>query len=266
MLLTTAVRQNAVRFFETAMTHLAGGDPAAALADLDRAIELDPSYADAYANRGSIRHLLGDYSAALADLDRAIDLDPGLASAYNNRGAVRLMQWDLDRAIADFDAALALDPSLHQAYLSRANARYHKRDLDAEADFREAFRLNPAYTATAIIAQMVWWMNHNAQAVLADCEKHLRWNPGDFHSLARRGLLFVLQSRDSAAEPDFQAYRRLNPAGAPLLDLLIAEAQRQRLQLGAVSPANLTHVTDGGQMVGISWCAPTGAEQEQEVS
>ena len=51
------------------------------------AIELSPTLAEAYNNRGHLKNELGQYQTALADLDRAIELNPTLAMAYNNRGA-----------------------------------------------------------------------------------------------------------------------------------------------------------------------------------
>ena len=47
-----------------------------ALADFNRAIDLDPSYAWALANRGETYRRMERYEEALADLTRAIDLNP----------------------------------------------------------------------------------------------------------------------------------------------------------------------------------------------
>ena len=48
-----------------------------ALADLNRAIELDPADAEAIGSRGQTYRLLGRLVEALADLNRARELDPG---------------------------------------------------------------------------------------------------------------------------------------------------------------------------------------------
>jgi len=48
-----------------------------ALADLNRAIELDPEDAETIASRGQVYRLLGREAEALADLARAAGLDPG---------------------------------------------------------------------------------------------------------------------------------------------------------------------------------------------
>lgn len=52
------------------------GRHAEALADFDRAVELEPGSASVRCGRGEAFRLLGRYEEALADLDRAVGLDP----------------------------------------------------------------------------------------------------------------------------------------------------------------------------------------------
>jgi tetratricopeptide (TPR) repeat protein len=47
-----------------------------ALADLTRAIELDPSYAGYFALRGQAYQATGNYDESLADFTRATELNP----------------------------------------------------------------------------------------------------------------------------------------------------------------------------------------------
>src|SRR5262249_48628646 len=57
-----------------------------AIADCSQAIELDPNYAVAWADRGNIYGRLGENDQAVADCSRALELDPKLADAWNSRG------------------------------------------------------------------------------------------------------------------------------------------------------------------------------------
>jgi Tfp pilus assembly protein PilF len=84
------------------------GDPVAALADLDRAVQLDPSYAPAYVNRSYVYNQLRQPEEALADAERAIQLDPRIPEAYFSRGVAYLQLGDREAAMADFRQALAL--------------------------------------------------------------------------------------------------------------------------------------------------------------
>ena len=51
-------------------------------------LELDPTNANAYFNRGSAYDSIGDFDAAIADYTRALDLDMG-ASAQAQRSPER---------------------------------------------------------------------------------------------------------------------------------------------------------------------------------
>jgi tetratricopeptide (TPR) repeat protein len=52
----------------------------------------------------------GDLDGALADFNKAIELNARLAYAYNNRGLVKETKGDLVGALADLTKALELKP------------------------------------------------------------------------------------------------------------------------------------------------------------
>jgi tetratricopeptide (TPR) repeat protein len=56
-----------------------------ALADFDRALELDPGAAWTVASRGLTYQAMGRYDDALADFDRALELDPNLTNVIGHR-------------------------------------------------------------------------------------------------------------------------------------------------------------------------------------
>jgi Flp pilus assembly protein TadD len=59
--------------------HLAGGNPASAIQDITRAIDLAPVEAHLYALRAQARRLLGDDAAAQLDQETAQSLDASLS-------------------------------------------------------------------------------------------------------------------------------------------------------------------------------------------
>ncbi len=63
-----------------------------------------------YSDRGFLRMQPGDLDAALADFDKAAEIDPTNFYAFWNRGAVFVAKGNYERARADFTAALALGP------------------------------------------------------------------------------------------------------------------------------------------------------------
>ena len=120
------------------------GDLDGAIADYNRAIELNPKDARAYYNRGIAKRAKRDLDGAIADFSRAIELDPKYAIAYNNRGIAKEARGDLDGAIADFNRAIELDPKLAVAYNNRGFDKEARGDLDgAIADYNRAIELDP---------------------------------------------------------------------------------------------------------------------------
>ncbi|MBD2015204.1 CHAT domain-containing protein [Microcoleus sp. FACHB-53] len=110
-----------------------------ALADFDRAIELDPNYAFAFASRGETYRLLGQYDKALADFDRAIDLDSYYTFALASRGWVYMALNCYNEALADFDRAIELDPNYVFALSNRGEIyRLLGHYNEALADFDKA--------------------------------------------------------------------------------------------------------------------------------
>ena len=69
--------------------------------DLTQAIELEPSFAYAYYNRGTFYAITNDLHAALMDFDKALELDENLAEAWYNRGLVLILLNRTDDATRD---------------------------------------------------------------------------------------------------------------------------------------------------------------------
>jgi tetratricopeptide (TPR) repeat protein len=87
------------------ISHALSGDHANAIADFDRAIALDATYADAYCQRGLQRRLLGQIEESLADMNQAVLLDPLNPEYVVSRASVlTLLGWE-DEARTDVTQA-----------------------------------------------------------------------------------------------------------------------------------------------------------------
>ena len=71
-------------------------------------------------NRGSGYRRANDYDKALADFDKAVELNSRFARAYQGRALVHDEQGEDYKAHADLDRAIELDPRDWSAYYSRA--------------------------------------------------------------------------------------------------------------------------------------------------
>jgi len=117
-----------------------------AIADFDRAIEIDPEYSAAYYNRSLAYSKLGNYKQAIADCDRAVGINPKYAAAYYNRGLAYGKLGDHRQAISDFDRAIGINPEYADAYHNRGLADGKLGEhRQAIADFDRAIEINPGY-------------------------------------------------------------------------------------------------------------------------
>ncbi len=95
-------------------------------------------------DKAKIASAAKDTNTALEDLNKALAIDPHFADALNNRATVYIAraQWDL--ALRDFDEAIRLDPKHRVAYLNRAIAKADVGDFDGSvADARQAIVVAP---------------------------------------------------------------------------------------------------------------------------
>ncbi|MFI0793452.1 tetratricopeptide repeat protein [Micromonospora rubida] len=127
-----------------AQVHLALGDPAQALADLDTVIAHDPGNCEYYVDRAALHRAAGRASAAIRDYDTAIRLGPHLPEAYYNRAVLQQERGRPERARADLDRVLAIDPGHLDARIALVNLHVERGALDAaETGARTGLALAP---------------------------------------------------------------------------------------------------------------------------
>jgi tetratricopeptide (TPR) repeat protein len=129
-----------------ARAQIARRDAAAALVELQKAVELDPKSAEASYQLGYVRLMLkGDAAGAVAPLEKAVSLDPGNATYLTAFGTALGAAGQFDRAIEVLTKATAMPGydkadgfiALGQAYVNT------KRYADAATALEKATKLAP---------------------------------------------------------------------------------------------------------------------------
>jgi adenylate cyclase len=107
-----------------------------------KAVEIDPSYARAYAGIADCDSFLVLYynqkislESIVAMADKALNLDEGLAEAHASRGFSLSLSQRFNEAVAEFERAIALEPNSFEAHY------FYGRSCFAEGRMDEAVRL-----------------------------------------------------------------------------------------------------------------------------
>ncbi|MFF8985065.1 SAV_2336 N-terminal domain-related protein, partial [Streptomyces globisporus] len=186
-----------------------------ALADFDRAIELDPTDGNAFAQRGEIHRLEDRYEEALADFDRAVDIDPTDAWALASRGQTHHALEHYQEALADLDRAIEMDPTLTWVLASRAETNHTlKRYEEALADFERAIELEPDLAWIRVNRAQVYRTLKRYEEALADLDRAIELDPTDGNAFAQRGEIHRLEDRHEEALADFDRAIELDPTDA----------------------------------------------------
>jgi len=189
----------------------------------ERAIEVDPGYAIAYAGVADCCSFLYMYwDGSKANLEgadsasrKAMDLDPELAEAHASRGFAVSLSKQYDEARREFETAIRLNPKLYEAHYFYARASFQEGKLEeAVRHYQDASRVRPEdYQALVLMAaplkalgrqeEMRAAMRHG----LAVAEKHLELNPDDARALyLGAGALVQLGDQERGLDWTRRAY------------------------------------------------------------
>lgn len=187
------------------------GQQVRGMALLDQAIKVKPE-AYVYVNRAEIRSV-DDDKGRLADLDRAIELDPEMVEARSAK--IRLLQkkGDLDGAAAMIAAALAQNPG-DVSLMIEQGIILEKRGDSAGAEVAFA-KVRQASDAPAQLNDLCWTKARQGVALesaLADCNLALERQPNFASYLDSRGLVLLRLGRLDEAIRDYDAALATKPS------------------------------------------------------
>ncbi|PYT27583.1 MAG: hypothetical protein DMG57_17690 [Acidobacteria bacterium] len=125
---------------------------------LDRAIQIQgdtPAAARAYYLRAGIHGEQNELEAALADLERAVQLRPDFAEAWSDLGAVKRNLLDDAGALTALERSVRIDPKNGKAQFRLGSEYLHGRKPHLAVEhLRQALRLDPDDRATLYNLQM----------------------------------------------------------------------------------------------------------------
>ncbi len=164
-----AFAQSVNDYLRLSQERLEQRDLKGAIEALNKAIELKPDNAKAYAQRSRLQIMTGQPDLALADLDKALLIDPELAQAYADRSRIRMLKNDMTGALSDLDNAIGRGQKSDEIYSSRAHLRMMTRDFaGAIDDFTIAMTMNPKRTGNYLGRASARRLSGDEPGALAD--------------------------------------------------------------------------------------------------
>jgi serine/threonine protein kinase len=166
----------------------------------DKAIELNPSLAEAWLNKGASLSEKGQNAEAMRCFDRALAINPKLGVAWSNKGHVLFELGHYAESLASFQRALQLNPRdagvlFHEA---ATLAKLGKHE-DAIASYSKVVRLEPKRgNAWFNMAHSMGFLGRH-QDVIKCCDHALEINPRLGEAWHLRGIALMLLHRYEAS-------------------------------------------------------------------
>ena len=162
------------------------GDLTAAANDYNRALQINSNYDVAYIGRGNLYRQAGRNDEAFRDFNRAIQLDTTDPRAYHNRGLIYQLRGDHARAIEDFSTAISLSDS-PEPYNGRGISYVALNDDEnAFADFNHAIQLDQKKAESWANQALVYERRGETQKAIRSYARAAQLDPN--YGPARDGL------------------------------------------------------------------------------
>ena len=189
----------------------AASNEAKALADLNRAIEVDPKFVGAWVKRGVMR-VEEHPDLAIADLNQAIRLDPKNSEALSSRGMAYFLQDHRELAASDLEAAMSLGRDEQETWLCLGMIRLAQSDGPrAVEQFNKIIRVDPDRSSTLTMRAIGLLMAADYAGTLADCDRGDTLAPADSRWQLLRVLALRLQHRNAESNQVLAALTQHQP-------------------------------------------------------
>ena len=153
--------------------------------------------ADSYRNKK-------EWDRALADINKAVQLNPKNRRNYYIRGLLFYDQDNYDRAIPEFSQAIRIDPKYDEAYYYRGRSYFLKKEYkSAIPDFTESTKLDPNYAPTWFYRGLSYERLDNLDQALTNYNKAISLDDGHGSARHNRGMIKLGRGDYDGAIEDF---------------------------------------------------------------
>jgi Flp pilus assembly protein TadD len=188
------------------------GRPQAGAQVFSRMITEHAGSAELYVLLGEAHSQQGDFDSALAQFNKAIELDPRVPNAHTSAGLLHLRVGNLQDAVRHFRAELQLRPKdartrYHLAYALQLQGNSE----EAMQHLRETLRLDPGSADARYLLGKALLDGGDATAAVEQLQASIRLAPGDARAHYQLGRAYQRLGRQQDAQRQFALYQELKP-------------------------------------------------------
>jgi tetratricopeptide (TPR) repeat protein len=187
-------------------------ETSAAFDHYTRAVQLDPTLAEAYNGLGTVLARQGNLRDAAAYFTQALQLDPRLANAHYNLGNISLQTGQTTEAINQYEQALQIEPDFGDAHGNLGNAFVQLgRPAEALPHYEEALRLKPNLAQIHLNMGVILRQLGRTPEAIAHYEEAVRLTPDDPDMYYSLGNVLMQAGRLPEAIQNYEQALRLKP-------------------------------------------------------
>jgi tetratricopeptide (TPR) repeat protein len=196
-----------------------------ALADFEKAVNIDPKYMDAVCDRGIVLIAKGIKDKGCIDLRKAKlmgsarakelyekNLCSGMSGSFVEAGDKKFEAKDYAGAIADYTSAIQLNADSISAYIKRAQCHVFLKKYDkAINDYNKAIRIKPDTAQILYLRGIAYIAASNYKAGFDDLSKVVRMDPNHYDAYIQRGMACEGLENFRSACYDYSEAIRIKP-------------------------------------------------------
>ena len=169
-----------------------------AIAHYQKALQIKPDFAGAYYNLGDALIRKGSVNEAIAQYQKALQIKPDYAEAHVNLGNALLQKGSVDEALAHYQRALQIKPDFAEAHYNLGDALIRKGSVDqAIAHFQRALEIDPDFAEAHINLGHALIRKGKMDEAIAHFQKALQVSPD--YAEAQKSLAWVLATCPQAS-------------------------------------------------------------------
>ena len=169
------------------------------------------SSAESWLEEAKARMKKGDLITAREAIEKALEKNPGYSEAYNLRGVINFQEKKIDEAIFDYQKSVDLKPSNYLGQLNLAAAFMEKNAWkDAVNPIEKAIKIAPDSSAGYLQRGIIRAALHQIDLSKEDFKTSIKLNPKEINAFYNRGNLYFQEDKLDSAILDFERTISLN--------------------------------------------------------